>query len=297
MPLRPITKNRLSQAVTQQLRELIISEGLQAGDKLPSERRLMEELQVSRTPVREALRVLEMMGYVEVRPGSGAYVRAPMGGFFMHLSDLELGQSKTLANHFEIRVLLEPNVAYLAALRAKERDIGALSEVIEELGSKVQSGDVVDSMLADARFHRLLVQATGNETVSMVMDLLGNILNASWRSSKPPKTKIPKLDKELAAQHETEPLKGLNPDSFENDYLSNFLFSGWKAALKITTPSQITIDEHHAILEAVRNGDPFGARQAMLKHLTRAHRDLAQVGIGGDSQEDDSGALLGMYEC
>ena len=75
MQLRPITKARLSEAAMQQIQKLIADRGMSPGDKLPSERELVQQLEISRSSVREALRMLEIMGLVQVKPGRGAFVK------------------------------------------------------------------------------------------------------------------------------------------------------------------------------------------------------------------------------
>ena len=71
MPLQPISKYRLSEAAIEQIKELIVSENLEPGSRLPSERDLVEALGVGRSSIREALRILEIMGLVEVLPEKG----------------------------------------------------------------------------------------------------------------------------------------------------------------------------------------------------------------------------------
>ena len=100
MPLQPITKTRLSEAAIEQIKELIVSENLEPGSKLPSERDLVEALGVGRSSIREALRILEIMGLVEVLPGKGAFVKALTGDLFMPLSELLSTHQESLHHHF-----------------------------------------------------------------------------------------------------------------------------------------------------------------------------------------------------
>ncbi len=75
MPLKPITKSSLSEAAIEQIKELIVSRKREPGSKLPSERELVDQLKISRASVREALRMLEIMGLVEIKPGKATYVK------------------------------------------------------------------------------------------------------------------------------------------------------------------------------------------------------------------------------
>ena len=98
MPLQPITKTRLSEAAIEQIKGLIVSENLEPGTKLPSERKLVEALGVGRSSIREALRILEIMGLVEVLPGKGAFVKALTGDLFIPLSDMVSDHKKSPCN-------------------------------------------------------------------------------------------------------------------------------------------------------------------------------------------------------
>ena len=95
----------------EQINQLLSSGHLKPGDTLPSERKLMEIFKISRVPVREALRVLEMMGVVEVKPGKGIYVTDPENSLFSPLRQWLSVQKETLVEHFEVRLLIEPRAA------------------------------------------------------------------------------------------------------------------------------------------------------------------------------------------
>ena len=119
----PIQQSRLHEMVAERIRSMIVSESLHPGDRLPSERDLSERLGVSRVVIREATRVLDAQGLVEVKPGSGTYVKELTPG---HVSDsiglfLRLRQSEQpYRDLIEVRRTLEIDIAGLAAERAEQ---------------------------------------------------------------------------------------------------------------------------------------------------------------------------------
>ena len=128
----PVRKRKVPQEIVYRIREQILSGALARGSKLPSEQELTENLNVSRQTLREALRVLEMQGLLEIRAGigGGAFVAevneetAHMGLInFLHSKDL------TLAHLTEVREIIEPHFAYRAAQCITEEQIAELEEL------------------------------------------------------------------------------------------------------------------------------------------------------------------------
>ena len=132
----------------------------------PSERDLMGKFGTSRNPIREALRVLESLGFVSVRPGSGTYVNDPLGSFSTPPSKWNLEHTKVLHNHYEARLVIEPGIAALAAKRATPEDLKSIAEAKDELSTRLTAGDVLGGMLSDARFHWLIAKSSGNRNLT-----------------------------------------------------------------------------------------------------------------------------------
>ena len=121
---RPIKQFRVSGEVTEQLKQSILLGHFKAGDKLPSERELAEQFQVSRVAIREALRVLENAGFITTRQGvtGGTFVTELT---FLQLSnaflDLFMAEKISIPELHQVRLLVEPEVARLAAQRITPR--------------------------------------------------------------------------------------------------------------------------------------------------------------------------------
>jgi GntR family transcriptional regulator, transcriptional repressor for pyruvate dehydrogenase complex len=132
---RPIKQFRVSEEVLSQLKESILLGKFKSGEKLPSERELTEEFQVSRGVIREAIRALEITGFVVLRQGTtgGAFVTDlsfdHVGNAFL---DLFLADKVSIPELANVRYYIEPEVAGLAALNATEADKKRLLEAQEE---------------------------------------------------------------------------------------------------------------------------------------------------------------------
>lgn len=183
MPLRRITKTRLSEAAIEQIKELIVSENLEPGSKLPSERDLVAALGVGRSSIREALRILEIMGLVDVQPGKGVFVKALTGDLFMPLSDLLHTQKESLQHHFEARMVLEPAAAALAAQRASRKEVAQLRKNMKSFEDNLARENLVGMIRADIQFHRLVANATENRTIEILMNTITRYDFHGWKAT------------------------------------------------------------------------------------------------------------------
>ena len=147
----------LRELVFAAMREAIVKGELKPGERL-MEVQLAEEMGVSRTPVREAIRKLELEGLVVMVPRKGAYV-----------AGLTL---KDAANVFEIRGSLEGLAAALAAERITEEEINDLDRVLEDIAKAGEKGDVDTIIKKDMEFHQKLFSATRNERLAQIISNL-----------------------------------------------------------------------------------------------------------------------------
>ncbi len=165
----------LTERANEQIEGLIVSGALRPGDRLPPERELGEMLGVSRTVVREAVRSLAAKGLVEVRTGSGTYVRRIDANIMQASLDLLLRASALKSEEIhEVRTLLEVRIAELAALRARPDDIRAMEGAIELL--KNRSIAPHEYAAADVAFHRYLAAATQNPLFFALLQSLNDVM-------------------------------------------------------------------------------------------------------------------------
>lgn len=194
---KPIKKVRVSETAAKQLEELIQNKTFAEGEPLPSERQLMKELQVGRGSIREALRILEIKGFIETQPGIGAFVKSYEGDIFSPLSTWLKDNNEALRHFFEVRSLLEPSTARMAAERISKEDLDALQKNHDEFAKTVEEEDLPRAILVDAEFHRLIGKATGNKVLSSIMEALYRSMIEGWKAP----LKIPGQPRKSLREH------------------------------------------------------------------------------------------------
>ncbi len=175
-------QNRIFQDVVVQIQEAIIEGRLAVGDRLPAERELKEMLQVSRGTLREALRVLEEKGLIEIKlgTGGGALVKAMSTARMSENLDLLIRSKKVSLDHLaEFRESVEGDVVALAARRAGEADIQLLKRLLGKAGDSVKRGVAsVDRFLkADKELHLAFAQITANPVYISVLQSIHDNIN------------------------------------------------------------------------------------------------------------------------
>ena len=180
--LQVIKKTRIHEEVVTQVHALIRQGKLKAGDQLPSERELADTFKVSRTSVREALRALETQGLIISRTGMGNFVAdLPIEALVAPLAKLLIQEKDALADIFEMRKLIEPRIASLAAERATQRDIQTMKKILERQSAAVNRGET--GVEADAEFHFAIGSATHNQALEKLVSGLMELLSHSREES------------------------------------------------------------------------------------------------------------------
>lgn len=177
-----IRRSRLSQQIVTQICQMIRQQRIQTGERLPPERELADQLQVSRASLREALRVLEISGIVESRHGGGTYVAdlseataiSPLA-LVMETSDDAIGDL------LEMRIIIEPAVAEMASIRATPKQVERLDDILRQQRLALQSGEADLFLSLDQSFHRTLATATGNDIALRILDLIQQLLQDGRR--------------------------------------------------------------------------------------------------------------------
>jgi GntR family transcriptional regulator, transcriptional repressor for pyruvate dehydrogenase complex len=177
-----IRKTRVSEEIIGQVRDLITSGRLQVGDRLPAERELAKILEVGRSTVREAIRALESLGILQARPGEGTFLVSNPAE--QKPDPITANAFKSWENQrklFEVRMVIEPDLAALAARRASSEQIVKMREILQEQEASVKRGEI--DMKADTAFHFLLAEAARNEILLRIMDSLMNLLHETRNAS------------------------------------------------------------------------------------------------------------------
>ena len=180
--LKVIKKTRIHEEVFSQIHELIKQGRLKARDQLPSERELAETFKVSRTSVREALRTLESQGLIVSKTGMGNFVvDLPVEALVGPLARLLIDEKKALADVFELRKLIEPHIAALAAERATATDVAKLKKIVAKQTEAVSRGET--GVEADAELHLCISRATQNQALQKLVSGLMEMLSRSREES------------------------------------------------------------------------------------------------------------------
>lgn len=183
MIIKPIKTQKIYEQIVEQIGILVAEGHLKPGDRLPSERELVERFEVSRASIREAISALEMMGLIEVRSGEGTYIRqvnidsvvAPLAWmlFIEKDTDLEL---------YEARKILEVQAAGLAAERAEEDEISEMFEALEVMRVDLQIQRLGED--ADHHFHYAIARATHNKILFRLMNTISDTMRKTLKTSR-----------------------------------------------------------------------------------------------------------------
>ena len=173
-----IQQKRIYEEISVRLQTLVQSDNLKPGDRLPPERQLATMFGVSRNSVREAIKSLEQQGLLISRPGAGTYIAEDT----QENLTAALGNAFAQARHrlediFELRLLLEPQIAHLAAQRITQDEIEELSGLMDIFEKNLHDGQPV--FFLDQAFHDAIAAATGNRSITRLMEQMHDLLRES----------------------------------------------------------------------------------------------------------------------
>lgn len=230
---RSKTESRLSRPVqvAEAIKDWVVEQGLQAGDRLPGEVELIERFGMSKGTIREAMRILEAQGLIKTRtgPGGGSFVhevsrqraKALLGNYF-YFKDLTIGDI------YQLRRALEPELVASLAGRLSEQVLGELEGNIATYSAPARTlEEERDQHISSLRFHALLAEQSDNALLGFLIDFMVNMLS------------------DLTVYR-----KLYSPPNIE------FWVKGR--------------DYQKRLVEALRNGDPETARQVMGEHMKTA---------------------------
>ena len=179
-----VSPNRMSEAIVDQIKTLIRTNRLRPGDRLPSERELCQRMGVSRVTVREALRILEAGGLVEIRVGArgGAFVTTPSSERLgAGLADLITLAPVTAVEVTEARLIFELGIIPTIVERATDEDITGLRELTTAHIAALRRDEY--TVAKSAEFHNRLAACTHNLAIEMLMQSFHGPLLMSLREA------------------------------------------------------------------------------------------------------------------
>ncbi len=178
MQKRSFRNGRLSEFVLREIQRMIAEDYPEPGSRLPKEAELADRFQVSRIVVREAMKILEDRGLVEVRAGRGTLTLAPSSNrvkesLLRLFGDQPVPTVQDMEHLLELRQVLEETTASLAAVRATQDDLDRIKAALDEM--KDESADFEHTVAADMQFHRSVMAAAHNPYIEMVLDPLTEV--------------------------------------------------------------------------------------------------------------------------
>jgi len=194
--LKPIQKKRVSDLIVEQIDKMIVSKELLPGQLLSSERELVNELQVSRASLREALRILESKGVIDIKAGRGIFVADVTDSLFAPFEVWLESHRESLIEQFEVRLVIEPDAAYFAAKRASHELINEMKKSQESFIQCKDENNTIGMIEYDSGFHNLIAKATNNRTLSVLMETITNSLLCGWKATLHIPTRIEKTVQE-----------------------------------------------------------------------------------------------------
>jgi GntR family transcriptional regulator, transcriptional repressor for pyruvate dehydrogenase complex len=171
--------NKVSQNIVNQIRKAIFEGVLKPGDKLPSDKELIDNFGVSKGSLREALSSLEVLGLLEIRKGAqgGAFVtevdtEKAKEGFsnFLVFRDL------SLQNLFDVRLILEAHIAECAAAIITEDNLQKMEQILQETRDALQNDLPLNYRGKEVSFHLIIAKATQNPLLIFLLDFVESLL-------------------------------------------------------------------------------------------------------------------------
>lgn len=217
----------LGEQVSERIIKLIIDNNLKIGDKLPNEYDLAEMLDVGRSTIREAIKALVSRNILEIRRGAGTFISKKCG-----ISDDPLGLTfvkdkfKLVVDLLEVRFMIEPSIAAIAAVEATEEEIQQISNLCNEIEDLILKGEPY--VEKDIEFHTAIARSSKNLIIGNLIPIINNSIALF----------IDITNQELRSE---------------------------------------TIETHREILNAIKERDSNGARDAMYLHLVYNRRNIKNI--------------------
>ncbi|MTI83819.1 MAG: FadR family transcriptional regulator [Firmicutes bacterium] len=184
MDFKPIKTKKIYQEIIEQIKAMISDGTLCPGDRLMSERELAERMQVGRSAVREAFRVMEAMGIIKIRPGEGTFIAENAAeSLVKSFSSVLLagGDDITARELMELRKILEVESAAMAARRCSPEQLEAIDHALQQMQHDLEEGNLGEE--ADMKFHFAIAEAARNSILLKLMntisDTMGRVLAAA----------------------------------------------------------------------------------------------------------------------
>jgi GntR family transcriptional repressor for pyruvate dehydrogenase complex len=194
-------KEKASQKVSRELLALIENGTFPPGSKLPTEKELTERFNMSRVPIREALSMLRAAGIVSSRQGGGSYVEETTSSDFIQGIRIESDKVESIIHLFELRKILEPEAAFLAAQRRTPEQLEQMKAILNRLENESLSKGSHGKDI-DIEFHRSIVNATHNPIMIQTLKTLSNVYKSCLQVTLSPNEKLKRKREAVFREHQ-----------------------------------------------------------------------------------------------
>lgn len=166
--MRSISRLSMTDQAVQQIKGEILSGKYKVGDRIPTEKDLCEKLDIGRSTVREALRMLKALGFIEIRQGKGAFIIKASEDSDEKIKDWFSKNKIELIDFIQVRMSLEPLAVRLVIERASDEQISNMDKILVLFENATDSGNALDLALLDEAFHTAIAEASGNNLLIML---------------------------------------------------------------------------------------------------------------------------------
>lgn len=178
--MRPVVRTKLTDGIIRAIMDYVSSKNLKVGDKLPSERELSKALRVSRPLLREAIKIMEGLNLVEVKPGSGTFIKNPFGNEFSYLVlHFDLQEKDRLLEILKVRKVLERLAIEEALKHIDFEKLNVLEKLLNNLEEAVRRGE--KALEENWRFYKSIYELSNNKLLINFLDGLKD-LYLSWQN-------------------------------------------------------------------------------------------------------------------
>jgi len=183
LELRKIKPKKIYEEVSEILYEKIRSGELKPGDRLDSVEQLAEQLQVSRSAIREALSALKAMGLIEIKQGSGTFVKSNQSNQLdFPLSTAILTNKQDISHLLEVRKIIEVGAAASAAIHRTEEDIQSMLQILVEMKQVQGDGELGEKV--DFQFHAAISAASQNPLLTTLLDQVSGLMIETMKETR-----------------------------------------------------------------------------------------------------------------
>jgi GntR family transcriptional repressor for pyruvate dehydrogenase complex len=175
LEIKPIEKLVLIDHIIEAIGHLIASGKLKPGDVVPSERMLSNLMKVSRNSIRQALKALDVLGVLEIKPGARTYLNTSLSNLLINpMKFMTLLHDLKIKELFQTRKIIEVELAKLAAVNAVEEDLAAMNDALEKARSNIKNKSKY--LKYEMIFHECIFKSSGNRILTALMASINNLL-------------------------------------------------------------------------------------------------------------------------